>query len=179
MSPSRSILSLFGAVGGILALIVGLWMIDARVRAQVHEKQRQVTTLESSLAMSRQQLAVLADKSRVTVENAAADVYWSDELRMIGEKLPDEIWLTQVRANAAEITQGPNGGGVIPGAVVVEGGVLSSSKESDLDAIGKLIADLWADPRFQRSFTSVTLDSAELSADPLGRSFSLRLARKG
>lgn len=165
--------------GALLALLGVLWMADRRIDGDIRERQENVATLETSLATSRQQLAELSGKARVLYEKGETDIYWSDELRMISEKLSDKIWLTQVRAKAAETTKGPNGEVVTPGGVLVEGGVLSSSNEGNLDVIGKLIADLQADPRFQQSFASIKLDSVQRSADPLTLNFSLRLTLKG
>ncbi len=166
-------------LAGLAALVIGLGIVDRRLDGEVAEKRDNVTNLESSLASSKQQLAELSGKTRVLYESGQQDIYWSDELRMISEKLSDKLWLTQVHSKPPEVIKGPDGEQVTkPGGVIVEGGVLSSASEGNLDVIGKLVADLQADPRFQQSFASVTLDSVQRSPDPLALTFSLRLAAK-
>jgi len=171
----RPFAPLIGVAVGLMVLFsaVNHW-IDGSVR----DHEAQVAGLEASVAESKQQLAQVSGKIRVLYETQRPEIFWSDELRLLSEKLPDKVWLTQVRATSPQTTKGPNGDVTTAGNVMVEGGVLSNANEGNLDVIGKFVKDLQADARFQTSFSSIDLESVQRAAQPYTMTFRLKLGVK-
>ena len=165
-------------VGVLVGLIVLFTAIDRRLDGSIRDNEAKITALEASVAESKQQIAEVSGKARVLYETQRPEIYWSDELRLLSEKLPDKVWLTQVRATSPQTTKGENGDVVTPGAVTVEGGVLSNANEGNLDVIGKFIQDVQADTRFQSSFSSINLESVQRASDPFTLTFRLKLGIK-
>ena len=167
----------FAAIVGLVALCT---TVNHRMDASIHDQEAQIGGLETSLAESRQQLAQISGKERVLYETNRPEIYWSDELRLLSEKLPDKVWLTQVRATSARTAKNANGVDVVtPGDLMVDGGVLSNASEGNLDIIGKFIQDVQADPRFQAAFSSINLESVQRAAEPYSLTFRLRVAFRG
>jgi len=166
-------------VAAVVALMVVFSAINHRLDGSARDREAQVAGLEASVTETKQQLAEVSGKVRVLYQTQAPEIYWSDELRVLSEKLPDKVWITQVRAISPQRTKGPNGADVVtPGGVSVEGGVLSNANEGNLDVIGKFIKDLQADPRFQTSFASVDLESVQRAQEPYTMTFKLKLGVK-
>jgi hypothetical protein len=167
----------------VVAVIVGLVVfcttLNRRIDGSIRDQEAQVVGLEASVADSRQQLATVSGKERVLFATDRPEVYWSDELRLLSEKLPDKVWLTQVRATSPKTTKDTNGADVVtPGDLIVDGGVLSNATEGNLDVIGKFIQDVQADARFQSSFSSINLESVQRAAEPYTLTFRLKAALK-
>jgi len=165
-------------VGVLIGLMILFTVADRWLDGSIRDGEAKATALEASVAETKQQIAEISGKSRVLYETQRPEIYWSDELRLLSEKLPDKVWLTQVRATSPQTTKGENGDVVTPGAVVVEGGVLSNANEGNLDVIGKFIQDVQADKRFETSFSSINLESVQRANDPYTLTFRLRLGIK-
>ncbi len=164
----------------IVVLAVAVWAIDASLERSIAKHEARVSELESALSASRQKLAEVSGKRRVLYDIAQQEIYWSDELRLVSEKLPDKAWLTQIRVMSSAPSKGPSGEAVAPApqGLMIEGGVLSNSSEGNLDVIGKFIQDLQADKRFQDSFSSINLESVQRTSDPYALGFRLKLGFK-
>jgi hypothetical protein len=163
----------------VAVIVLGfvLWMIGGSLDRKIQKQEANVADLEASLNTSRQQLAELSGKHRVLYGVGREEVYWSDELRLVSEKLPDKAWLSQIRVATAAPVKGPSGETTAPGpsSVTIEGGVLSNSSEGNLDVIGKFIQDLQADRRFQETFSAISLESVQRTSDPYALAFRLKL----
>ena len=162
----------------IVVLLAAFWVMNGRLDRSIQDEKARVESLAASLAESKQRLADVSGKSRVLYETGRPEVYWSDELRLLSEKLPDKIWLTQVKVTSSQMTKTEQGEVLVPGGLVVDGGVLSNANEGNLDVIGKLIQDLQADPRFATSFSSIALESVQRSAEPYTLAFRLKINLK-
>lgn len=162
-------------VVGVVAAVVGaLWLATWRLDRSVAERREAVVALDASVNASRQQLAEISGKQRALSNSRRPDLYWSDELRLLSEKLPDKLWLMQVKSFTVTREGRPTTSGI-----AVEGGALSSSSEGNLDLIGKFIQDLQSDPRFQETFAGVSLESVKRSSgDPYTLVFTLTLPFK-
>jgi Tfp pilus assembly protein PilN len=158
---------------------IALYAIDRRIDGSIEDQEGVIKGLEASVAESRSQLAELSGKTRVLYDGQRPEIYWSDGLRLLSEKLPDKVWLTQLRATSSQTSKGEHGGDVVtPGGLAVDGSVLSNANEGNLDVIGKFIQDLQADPRFSESFSSITLASVQRSPEPYTLTFRLMIGFK-
>ncbi|MGH7897200.1 MAG: hypothetical protein ACREQQ_04560, partial [Candidatus Binatia bacterium] len=146
--------------GALLALLVGFWAINRTLDRSIAARSAKVTEIEAKLSANRQQLAEISGKNRVLYDVARQEIYWSDQLRLISERLPDKVWISQVQVLTSTPEKSPKGEPAAPVAhgLSIQGGVLSNSNEGNLDVIGKFIQDLQADPRFQESFSAIHLD---------------------
>ena len=162
----------------VVVLLAAFWVVNGRLDRSIEEEHARVEGLATSLAESKQRLANVSGKARVLYETARPEVYWSDELRLLSEKLPDKVWLTQVKVTSSQMTKTEKGEVMVPGGLVVDGGVLSNANEGNLDVIGKLIQDLQADPRFATSFSTIALESVQRSAEPHTLAFRLKIGLK-
>lgn len=180
--PSEELQALalpFAPVLGVLLLLLGaFWFVNRTLDRSIHAQEETVLGLQTSVQTSKERLAELSGKRRMLFDVAREEIYWSDELRMLSEKLPDKLWLTQVRVVSTPPAKGPNGETLPPPAptLSVDGGVLSASSEGNLDVIGKFIQDLQADPRFKMSFSSISLESVLRSPEPYTLNFRLKLS---
>ena len=168
-------------VAGIVLLSAALWTFDRSYDHSIERQEASLAALEASLNASRQQLAEMSGKRRVAYGVAPQEVYWSDELRLVSEKLPDKAWITSMHVNsAAPPAKSPAGEPQLPSPqnLTIEGGVLSNSSEGNLDVIGKFVESLQADRRFQDTFSAINLESVQRTADPLALGFRLRLDLK-
>ena len=180
--PSSELSTVLLAFAPVAAALVVLGfvvsMAGGSLDRSIAKHDANVADLEASLTASRQQLAEISGKHRVAYGVDHQEVYWSDELRLVSEKLPDKAWLSQIRVAApAPPVKGPNGETTAhgPSSVTIEGGVLSNSSEGNLDVIGKFVQDLQLDRRFQETFSAVTLESVVRTADPYALAFRLKL----
>jgi hypothetical protein len=169
----------FAPIAAALAiLLLVIWIIEGRLDRSIDKHEANVADLDAALTASRQQLAEISGKRRELFGVGRQEVYWSDELRLVSEKLPDKAWLTQIRvAAAAPPAKAANGETAPPGppSLTIEGGVLSNSSEGNLDVIGKFVQDLQADRRFQETFSTIALESVQRTADPYALGFRVRL----
>ena len=175
---SSVVLAFAPVVAALAVVALVLWMIGGSLDRAIQKHEANIADLEASLSASRQQLAELSGRHRVLYGVGRQEVYWSDELRLVSEKLPDKAWISQIRVAApAPPVKGPNGETTTsaPSCVTIEGGVLSNSSEGNLDVIGKFIEDLQADRRFQETFSAISLESVLRTADPYALSFRLKL----
>ncbi|HUE39146.1 MAG TPA: hypothetical protein VMR29_06555 [Candidatus Binatia bacterium] len=170
-------LSFAPVAAGVAVLAVALSMFSGRLDRSITQHEANVADLEASLSASRQQLAEVSGKRRVLYGVGRQEVYWSDELRLMSEKLPDKAWINQIRVAAAPAAKGPNGEATTagPATVTIEGGVLSNSSEGNLDVIGKFVQDLQTDRRFQDTFSAINLESVQRTSDPFALAFRMRL----
>ena len=169
-------LSFAPVAAGVAVLAVALSMFSGRLDRSITQHEANVADLEASLSASRQQLAEISGKRRVLYGVGRQEVYWSDELRLMSEKLPDKAWINQIRVAAAPAAKGPNGEATAgPATVTIEGGVLSNSSEGNLDVIGKFVQDLQTDRRFQDTFSAINLESVQRTSDPFALAFRMRL----
>jgi len=166
--------------GALVLLLLVVWVVGGRLDRAIEKHETDVAELDASLTASRQQLAEISGKRRVLYGIGRQEVYWSDELRLVSEKLPDKAWLNQIRVSTATPTKGPNGEVLPagPSTVTIEGGVLSNSSEGNLDIIGKFVQSLQADRRFQETFANINLESVQRTSDPLALGFRVRLDLK-
>jgi len=173
-------LSFAPVAAGVAVLAVALSMFSGRLDRSITQHEANVADLEASLSASRQQLAEVSGKRRVLYGVGRQEVYWSDELRLMSEKLPDKAWINQIRVAAAPAAKGPNGEATTagPATVTIEGGVLSNSSEGNLDVIGKFVQDLQTDRRFQDTFSAINLESVQRTSDPFALAFRMRLDLK-
>ena len=170
-------LSFAPVAAGVAVLVVALSMFSGRLDRSITQHEANVADLEASLSASRQQLAEISGKRRVLYGVGRQEVYWSDELRLVSEKLPDKAWINQIRVAAAPAAKGPNGEATTagPATVTIEGGVLSNSSEGNLDVIGKFVQDLQTDRRFVDTFSAINLESVQRTSDPFALAFRMRL----
>jgi len=170
-------LSFAPVAAGVAVLVVALSMFSGRLDRSITQHEANVADLEASLSASRQQLAEISGKRRVLYGVGRQEVYWSDELRLVSEKLPDKAWINQIRVAAAPAAKGPNGEATTagPATVTIEGGVLSNSSEGNLDVIGKFVQDLQTDRRFLDTFSAINLESVQRTSDPFALAFRMRL----
>jgi hypothetical protein len=175
-------LSFAPVAAAVVFLVAATWTYGRSLDRSIEREEANVASLETSLNASRQQLAELSGKRRVAYGIAPQEVYWSDELRLVSEKLPDKAWITAMRVNSpAPPAKVANGAAPTPAPqnVTIEGGVLSNSSEGNLDVIGELVETLQADRRFQETFSGITLESVQRTSDPYALAFRLRLDFKG
>lgn len=175
-------LSFAPVAAAVVFLVAATWTYGRSLDRSIEREEANVASLEASLNASRQQLAELSGKRRVAYGIAPQEVYWSDELRLVSEKLPDKAWITAMHVNSPPPpAKGTNGAAptLAPQNVTIEGGVLSNSSEGNLDVIGKLVETLQADRRFQETFSGITLESVQRTSDPYALGFRLRLDFKG
>ena len=175
----REIARSFAPVAAAVAfLLAATWTFGRSLDRSIEKQEAAVASLEASLNTSRQQLAEISGKHRVAYGVAPQEVYWSDELRLVSEKLPDKAWITSVHVNSPPPpAKGTNGEPPVlsPQNVTIEGGVLSNSSEGNLDVIGKFVESLQTDRRFQDTFSTVSLESVQRGGDPFALGFHLRL----
>jgi hypothetical protein len=177
----RVAVSFLPVVAAVAFLSTALWTYDRSLDRSIEREEASLSTLEASLTASRQQLAELSGKHRVAYGVAPQEVYWSDELRLISEKLPDKAWITAMRINSATPPAKPAQGEApapLPQNLTIEGAVLSNSSEGNLDVIGKFVESLQADRRFKETFSAINLESVQRMPDPFALAFRLRLDLK-
>lgn len=167
---AASLLPVILTVAGVAAL---LWFTGRWLDGRIADRRAAVTKLESAIDGGRKELAEISGKRRALYATQREEIYWSDELRLLSEKLPDKMWLTQVKVVSA-------GGGEknlpVSRTLSIEGGVLSNPSEGNLDLIGKFIQDLQADRRFQQAFSNATLESVKrASGEPYALLFQLKI----
>ncbi len=169
----------------VAAALVGLlacfWAVNGILDRSIATRQENVKQLQVTLDTSRNQLADLTGKHRLALGVQHQEVYWSDQLRLLSEKLPDKVWINQVRVattGGGKPAQGTEPQPVVATGLVVDGGVLSNPSEGNLDVIGKFVKDLQADSRFQQTFSTVTLESVRRTGDPYALVFQLNVAFK-
>jgi hypothetical protein len=159
----------------LVTLLAGLWIVNRELDGSIAAGRARVSSLEAAVDASRKELAEVSGRRRVLYATQRKETYWSDELRMLSEKLPDKMWLTQVKVTSSG---GGEKGAPVTRNLFVEGGVLSNPSEGNLDLIGKFIQDLQADRRFEESFSAVTLESVKRAGDPYTLNFQLRIGFK-
>ena len=164
--------SLLPAVLALAGIAAFLWLTNRWLDGSIAARRAAVTKLESAVAGGRKDLAEVSGRHRALYANQRQEVYWSDELRLLSERLSDKMWLTQFKV----VSSGGGEKGVpVLRALYVEGGVLSNPSEGNLDLIGKFIQDLQADRRFQEAFSSAKLESVKrASGDPYALVFQLK-----
>lgn len=168
-------------VVGLVVLLIGFSVINRSLDRSITRHGEKASELEAKLNANRQQLAEISGKNRVLYDIQRQEIYWSDTLRLISEKLPDKVWISLVRVMTSTPEKAPKGGEAaapVAQGLSIEGGVLSNSNEGNLDVIGKFIQDLQADPRFQESFSAVNLESVHRTGDPYALTFRLTVAFK-
>jgi Tfp pilus assembly protein PilN len=181
---SREIGAQLGALvpvlAGLAALTVALWAAGHTLDRRLAERRSELSALEATVNQSREELAELSGKRHALYVLRSQDIYWSDQLRLISEKLPDKTWLSQVHVitSGGEKDRDGHPTPITVQGLAVQGGVLSNPSEGNLDVVGKLIEDLQADPRFQRTFSDIRLDSVSRATDPNALSFQLTLSFK-
>lgn len=165
-----------------LGVLAGLWVLNGVQESAIERQKAEIVAIERSVSENRQRLAEVTGKGRTVYALAPAERYWSDDLRLLAEKLPDKTWLTSVRVDAAPVDKPVAGAEAPPPAaplgLVVEGGVLSAASEGNLDVIGQFVKNLEQDPRFAKSFGGVKLRSVRRGSDPLTLLFTLDVAFK-
>ena len=88
----------FLPVAGMLAaVLVGLWVIGGQLGAEIEERRAKVIELDKSVEAKRAELASLAGQRGTLAALSEKEVYWSDLLRLVAEKVPDKLWLTDVK----------------------------------------------------------------------------------
>jgi hypothetical protein len=154
----------FLPVAGMLAVvIVALWIIGRQLGGDIEERRARVTELDKSVVAKRAELASLAGQRGTLAALSAKEVYWSDLLRLVSEKIPDKLWLTDVKiVTTAPPKDNPNA--PIVRTLQVQGGVLSAASEGNLDVIAKFIDTLQSDPRYKDTFAEAKLQSVSRGA---------------
>ncbi|MGH7858697.1 MAG: hypothetical protein ACREQY_15335, partial [Candidatus Binatia bacterium] len=131
----------------------------------------EVARIEAEVSQSRQRLADISGKRRALFGMQRQEIYWSDQLRMLSEKMSDKIWLRRI----AVATAGGAEGTPVTRTLTLEGGVLSSESEGNLDLIGQFIESLQSDGRFRETFGEIALESVTRgSEDAYSLAFVLR-----
>jgi Tfp pilus assembly protein PilN len=145
----------------VVALVLALWAIDARWDASLANRRAEVEQLQSTVNETRQRLVDISGKRRALLRMDQPEIYWSDQLRLLSERLPDKIWISRVA-----VATSPGIEGAPPSRqLAIEGGVLSSESEANLDLIGQFIRTLQSDPRFQVAFADIHLESVTRGGD--------------
>lgn len=165
--------SIAPAAAALAVLVGGLWLVTSRMDGSIAGRKAEAVKLEAAVESSRKELAEISGRRRLLYDTQRAEVFWSDQLRMLSEKVPDKVWVTQVKVVASG---GGEKGGPVTRKLSIEGGVLSNPSEGNLDLIGKFIEELQADRRFQENFSAVTLESVKRAGgDPYTLVFQLRV----
>ncbi len=156
----------FLPVAGMLAaVIVALWVIGGQLGGEIEERRARVTELDKSVVAKRAELASLAGQRGTLAALSAKEVYWSDLLRLVAEKIPDKLWLSDVKiVTTAPPKDNPNA--PIVRTLQVQGGVLSAASEGNLDVIAKFIDTLQSDPRYKDTFAEARLQSVSRGGEP-------------
>ena len=156
----------FLPVAGMLAaVIVALWVIGGQLGGEIEERRARVTELDKSVVAKRAELASLAGQRGTLAALSAKEVYWSDLLRLVSEKIPDKLWLTDVKiVTTAPPKDNPNV--PIVRTLEVHGGVLSAASEGNLDVIAEFIDTLQNDPRYKETFAEAKLQSVSRGGEP-------------
>ena len=165
-------------MAAVAFVLVATWTFGRSLDRSIERQEAAVASLEASLSASRQQLAEISGKRRVAYGIAPQEVYWSDQLRLVSEKLPDKAWITSMHVNSPPPPAKTMNGEAPPPSpqnVTIEGGVLSNSSEGNLDVIGKFVESLQADRRFQETFSAINLESVQRTSDPYALGFRMRL----
>ena len=170
--------STFIPIAGVVAVLVfALYLASAAHDRALAAKRTELTRLETVVAAQRLELAEASGKRRAMFGSLQEEVFWSDVLRMFSERTPDKMWVSQVKVvTVGGEKAGEKGGEKMPLSRVlsVDGGVLSSKSEANLDLIGAYVDSLQQDPRYQKVFGAATLRSVtRANDDPLSLVFSL------
>jgi len=163
---------------GLVLLAAVLWATGASLDRSIAKREKIAVELEQAVEANRVQLAEVSGKRRAMLGVQQQELYWSDQLRLFSRKIPDKIWLSRIAvetAAAPPVAAGQRAAAPPPGRRLrIEGGVLSHSQEANLDLVGKFIETIQAEPRFQQSFTGLTLHSVRRDGgDPYSLLFEL------
>ncbi|MGH7803808.1 MAG: hypothetical protein ACREQJ_05630 [Candidatus Binatia bacterium] len=155
-------------VAGMLAgVLVALWIVGGRLEREVEERRARVADLDKTVAEKRTELASLAGQRGTLAALSTKEIYWSDLLRLVSEKIPDKLWLTEVKiVTSTPPKDEPNA--PVHRMLQLHGGVLSAASEGNLDVIAKFIETLQGDPRYKDVFGEAKLQSVTrgASGDP-------------
>ncbi|MGH7820750.1 MAG: hypothetical protein ACREQ9_13355 [Candidatus Binatia bacterium] len=161
-SPAAATAGAFLPVAVVLAVLIGtLWIVGSSWDASLARRRADVAGLEAAVAEHRQRLAEISGKRRALFGIQRQEIYWSDQLRMLTEKISDKIWISRIGV----ATSGGTEDTPLSRVLTLEAGVLSSESEGNLDLIGQFIQALQADARFRDAFADIALESVTRGGD--------------
>jgi hypothetical protein len=149
----------FLPVAGLLVLLLLiLSAVGGHMNRDNVARRAKVEELEKTVIAKRQELASLSGTRGTLAALSTQDIYWSDVLRLVSEKVPDKLWLTEVKIfTSTPPKDNPNE--PVRRMLQVQGGVLSAASEGNLDVIAKFLESLQADPRYREAFSEAKLES--------------------
>lgn len=161
-------------VAGLAAIVMVLWGIGSSQESALEEQRTELAALQQSVTAHRQELAALAGQRGAMAATSNKEIYWSDVVRVFSEKMPDKIWLSDVKVLTSTPPKDQPNAPVIR-TLQVEGGVLSAASEGNLDLVASFLETIQADPRYKEAFGPARLDSVTrgTGADPYTLSFRI------
>ena len=153
------------AVAALTLLAVLLWGLGSQLGSDIEIRRTAVAALEMSVSAKRDELATLAGQRGTMAALSAPEIYWSDVLRLVSEKIPDKLWLSEVKI-LTTVPPKENPNEPIRRTLLVQGGVLSAASEGNLDVIAKFLETLQADERYREVFAEAKLDSVTRGDEP-------------
>ena len=170
----RQVRALLPVAAGLVVLVLGLAWLSSRAANEVERRRESTAALEATVAAKRQELASLAGARGAIAATSTKEIYWSDVLRLFSERMPDKIWLADVKiTTTAPPKENPNA--PVLRTLKVQGGVLSAASEGNLDLIASFLESLQADDRYRESFGPAKLESVTRGSEPHTLKFELTI----
>lgn len=171
---ARHLRPLLPVAAGLVALAVGLAWLSSRAASEVERRRDAVAGLESTVAAKRQELASIAGERGAIAATSTKEIYWSDVLRLLSERMPDKIWLADVKIVSSSPPKEQPKAPVLR-TLKVQGGVLSAASEGNLDLIASFLEALQTDERYRESFGPAKLESVTRGTEPHTLKFELTI----
>lgn len=171
MEKVRPFLPIFA---GLAALSLVLWGIGSSQESKLIGQRTELAALQQTVTAHRQELTALAGQRGAMAATSNKEIYWSDVIRVFSEKLPDKIWLADVKVTTSTPPKDKPDAPVVR-TLQIDGGVLSAASEGNLDLVAGFLETLQADPRYREAFGPARLESVTRggTADPYTLSFRI------
>lgn len=159
---------------GLVVLVAGLWLVSSRAEATAVERRASVLALDAEVVAKRQELASIAGQRGTIAVTSSKEIYWSDVLRLLSERMPDKLWISDVKVTTSTPPKDEPDAPVIR-TLSVRGGVLSAASEGNLDVVAGFLESLQADGRYRESFGPPKLDSVTRGSEPHTLTFQVTI----